>query len=40
MLDPLTHGTKAQRLNWLRRGLDSGDFNGCDTFGAAAPGKP
>jgi uncharacterized protein len=38
MLDPLTHGTPAQRLKWLHRGLDGGDFNACDTFGAEAAG--
>lgn len=39
MLDPLTHGTPALRLNWLRRGLEHGDFNACDTFGAEAGGS-
>lgn len=38
-LDPLTHGTRAQRLKWLQVGLDSGDFNACDTFSAEAAGK-
>jgi predicted metalloprotease len=38
-LDPLTHGTPAQRLKWLRVGLDGGDFNACDTFGAEAAGR-
>ncbi len=38
MLDPLTHGTAAQRAKWFRRGLDSGRFNDCDTFGAEAAG--
>jgi predicted metalloprotease len=37
-LDPLTMGEAAQRLKWLQRGSDSGDFNACDTFGAAAAG--
>jgi predicted metalloprotease len=27
-----THGTSEQRAEWLRRGLESGDPNNCDTF--------
>ena len=27
-----THGTSEQRAQWLRRGLQSGDPNACDTF--------
>ena len=27
-----THGSSAQRATWLRRGLESGDPKGCDTF--------
>lgn len=27
-----THGSSAQRAEWLRRGLQSGDPNACDTF--------
>jgi predicted metalloprotease len=38
VLDPLTHATEPQRLKWFRRGFDSGQFNDCDTFGAAAAG--
>ena len=38
MLDPLTQGSAAQRLKWFRRGLDTGNFNDCDTFGAEAAG--
>lgn len=30
-----THGTSAQRMTWLRRGLDSGDPGKCDTFSGA-----
>lgn len=26
------HGSAAQRVSWLRRGLDSGDIAACDTF--------
>ncbi len=28
-----THGSSAQRVEWFRRGLESGDINACDTFG-------
>ncbi len=27
-----THGTSAQRMRWFKRGFDSGDARGCDTF--------
>jgi predicted metalloprotease len=27
-----THGTSEQRAQWLRRGLETGDPNNCDTF--------
>ncbi len=30
-----THGTSAQRVQWFRTGLASGDINQCDTWGAA-----
>ncbi len=30
--DSFTHGTSAQRAQWLRQGLSSGDINSCDTF--------
>ena len=33
--DSFTHGTSAQRMKWLKRGLDSGDPAQCDTFGGA-----
>jgi predicted metalloprotease len=32
--DHFTHGTSAQRSQWFRRGLASGDPNSCDTFGS------
>lgn len=30
-----SHGTSAQRERWLRTGLESGNPNACDTFGAS-----
>jgi predicted metalloprotease len=30
--DSFTHGSSAQRMQWFRRGLDSGDVATCDTF--------
>ncbi|HEY4345474.1 MAG TPA: neutral zinc metallopeptidase [Parvibaculum sp.] len=30
--DSFTHGTSAQRMDWLRRGFDSGDPAACNTF--------
>jgi predicted metalloprotease len=32
--DSFTHGSSAQRVRWLKIGLDSGDMNRCDTFRA------
>jgi hypothetical protein len=37
--DPMDTGTVAQRLRWTQRGLDSGDFEACDSFGAAGKGE-
>ncbi|MCM5571554.1 zinc metallopeptidase [Burkholderiaceae bacterium FT117] len=34
--DSFTHGTSRQRVQWFRRGLESGDFRQCDTFNARA----
>jgi hypothetical protein len=31
--ESFTHGTSAQRMAWLRRGLESGDPRSCDTSG-------
>jgi uncharacterized protein len=31
--ESFTHGTSAERVRWLKKGLDSGDLNSCDTFG-------
>ena len=33
--DSFTHGTSAQRVKWLRRGLETGDPAKCDTFTGA-----
>lgn len=30
--DSFTHGTSSQRVHWLRRGLETGDPNACNTF--------
>jgi predicted metalloprotease len=30
--DSFTHGTSAERMAWLKRGIDSGDPRTCDTF--------
>jgi predicted metalloprotease len=30
--ESFTHGTSAQRVEWLRKGLESGDPNACNTF--------
>ena len=32
--ESFTHGSAAQRVEWLRRGLQSGDVKACDTFAA------
>ena len=33
--DSFTHGTSQQRVQWFRRGLETGDPAQCDTFSAA-----
>ena len=33
--DSFTHGTSAERVAWLKRGIDSGDPAQCDTFSGA-----
>lgn len=33
--DAFTHGSSTQRVEWFRRGLETGDLDACDTFGAA-----
>jgi uncharacterized protein len=30
--ETFTHGTSAQRVEWLRRGLETGSLEACDTF--------
>ena len=32
--DSFTHGSSAQRVRWLKRGLETGDVQACDTFKA------
>ena len=32
--DSFTHGTSAQRVTWLKKGVDSGKIEACDTFAA------
>jgi predicted metalloprotease len=32
--ESFNHGTSAQRMDWFRRGFESGDMNSCDTFSA------
>jgi predicted metalloprotease len=34
--DAFSHGTRAQRVRWFRRGLADGDMDQCDTFEADA----
>jgi predicted metalloprotease len=33
--ESFTHGSAQQRVDWLKRGLQSGDVKACDTFAAA-----
>jgi predicted metalloprotease len=32
--ESFTHGTSAQRVRWFKRGIETGDFNECNTFEA------
>jgi predicted metalloprotease len=34
--ESFTHGSSAQRISWLKRGIDGGDMAQCDTFGSRA----
>lgn len=34
--DAFTHGSSDQRVYWLRKGLETGDMNACNTFAAAS----
>ena len=34
--ESFTHGSSEQRVSWLRRGLDRGQFEACDTFDGGA----
>ena len=33
--ESFTHGSSQQRVEWLRRGLQQGTLDACDTFGSA-----
>lgn len=37
--ESFTHGSSRDRAEWLRRGLETGDFQACDTFKEILPGK-
>ena len=34
--DSFTHGSAKQRVEWFRKGISTGDFSQCDTFGRGA----
>ena len=34
--ESFTHGSSAQRATWFKKGLQTGDTNQCDTFGASS----
>jgi len=34
--ESFTHGSSAQRISWLKRGIEGGDMAQCDTFGSRA----
>jgi len=34
--ESFTHGSSADRVSWLRRGMDSGRLEACDTFGGGS----
>jgi len=31
--EAFTHGSSAERVNWFKRGMQTGDINACNTFG-------
>jgi uncharacterized protein len=35
--ESFTHGSSAQRVQWFRRGFDSGEVRQCDTFASSRP---
>ena len=35
--DAFTHGTSAQRVQWFRRGIETGSLKNCNTFATARP---
>ncbi|MGZ8217819.1 KPN_02809 family neutral zinc metallopeptidase [Methylomagnum sp.] len=35
--ESFTHGTSAQRVQWFKRGIQTGSVKGCDTFGTGKP---
>jgi len=38
--ESFTHGTSEQRVTWLKKGLETGDLNACDTFGRGQVAPP
>jgi hypothetical protein len=34
--ESFTHGSSEQRVSWLKRGLDGGRMEACDTFGGGS----
>jgi predicted metalloprotease len=34
--ESFTHGTAQQRMQWFKRGLETGSMQACDTFKAGA----